>query len=477
MRVFSSPVGELVAFPPALRWRHPVSAVPPPERILGVSDRCDRSCGADPVDGVDGMPPGSQERSVGGTRTSVDSHVAVDQNLAALLGGFLDELDHLVEPPVGHLLAGVVDSEVEVADVRGEGFDEVFVGPLHSGVEDVSDAEAVPGLQRLNRFVERFGEVPARPECFGQSIDVGSGVDRRGLWMGCWTFKVVFHVIIVELISSAPTGVQPTLLVCHYGRRCPADRCGPDQGGDGVAVVLTVTNPRSPGLKLALEPEMTMDFGRAIGGVGRISDHREVSRHHGTLVASDDGFAVISTGTHAGFVVADRTTPLRLYVPCGVGPVSVPFADASLIVEFGEEFDYLDIMVTGSDAADRWSNAWGPEMRERSADAAREKWAALLTAPPMSEVRWRMANGKPYAWFDTLIAMCEPTLGVGPAGTPTNRQLATRRRVKLRVIERHVASIYEALGFDTDDKGARYVIVQIAVDQGLVTRADLTALG
>jgi hypothetical protein len=230
-------------------------------------------------------------------------------------------------------------------------------------------------------------------------------------------------------------------------------------------------------LVLSLEPEMTMDFGRAIGGVGRISEHREASRHHGTVVASDDGFAVISTGTHSGFVVADRTTPSRLYVPCGVGPVSVPFADASVIVEFGEEYDYLDVKVTGSDVADRWSRAWGPEMRERWADAARDNRADLATAPAMSEVRWRMANGKPYAWFETLVAMCEPALGVGPAGTPTNRRLAARRKVRVRVIERHVASIYEAFGFDTDDKGARYVIVQIAIDQGLVTRADLAGLG
>jgi hypothetical protein len=244
-----------------------------------------------------------------------------------------------------------------------------------------------------------------------------------------------------------------------------------------VGVIVTVTNPRSPGLVSSLEPGMTLDFGRTIGGVGRISEHGEVSRHHGTVVASDDGFAVISTGTHSGFVVADRTTPSRLFVPCGVGPVSVPFADASVIVEFGEEYDYLDVRVTGSDAADRWSSAWGPEMRERLADAARHKQAGLVTAPPMSAVRWRMANGKPYAWFDTLVAMCEPALGVGPAGTPTNRQLAARRQVKLRVIERHVASIHEAFGFDTDDKGARYVIVQIAIDQGLVTRADLAALG
>ena len=88
-----------------------------------------------------------------------------------------------------------------------------------------------------------------------------------------------------------------------------------------------------------------------------------------------------------------------------------------------------------------------------------------------------MANGKPYAWFDTLVAMCASGLGLGPAGTPTNRQLAARRKVKVRVIERHVTSICEAFGFDTDDKGARNVIVQIAIDQGLVIRADLAGLG
>jgi hypothetical protein len=209
--------------------------------------------------------------------------------------------------------------------------------------------------------------------------------------------------------------------------------------------------------------------------VGRISDDAVVSRRHGVVTATEDGFEVTSTGSLVGFVVADRTTPSRLHIPCGVGPIQVPFADASVIVELDDGSDYLDVAVDGSAAAQRWSSNWGPEMRQRWADVAAAAPVLPMTAPALAEVKWRKSNGKPYAWFLTLIAMCEPALGIGPAGTPTNRELARRRFMSPGVIERHVAQIYEA--FDLADvRGARDVIVQIAIERGLVTRADLQEL-
>lgn len=242
-----------------------------------------------------------------------------------------------------------------------------------------------------------------------------------------------------------------------------------------MGAVVTVTNPNVAGLAKVLEAGSSMEFGREVGGVGRISDDAVVSRRHGVITCTEIGFAVTSIGSLVGFVVADRTTPSRLYVPCGVGPVQVPFADASVIVELDAGSDYLDVLVDRSDTALRWATNWGPEMRHRWADAAAAAQVLPATAPAMADVGWRKSNGKPYSWFMTLIAMCEPALGIGPAGTPTNRELARRRHTSQGVIERHIAQIYEA--FDLADvRGARDVIVQIAVERGLVTRVDLREL-
>lgn len=243
-----------------------------------------------------------------------------------------------------------------------------------------------------------------------------------------------------------------------------------------MGAVVTITNPNLPGLCEVLEAGAALEFGRDVGGVGRISDDSTVSRRHGIITATEDGFEVTSVGSLRGFVVADRTTPSRTYVPCGVGPVSVPFADASVIVELDDGLDYLDVAVESSTAADQWRTSWGPEMRQRWADVAKDVPALPGTAPAMAGIRWRKTNGVPYSWFLTLVALCEPALGEGPAGTPINRDLAKRRFTTVKVIERHVAQIYEAFEL-AEVKGARDLIVQIAVDRGLVTRADLELLG
>ena len=242
-----------------------------------------------------------------------------------------------------------------------------------------------------------------------------------------------------------------------------------------MGAVVTITNPGVPGLSKVLEPGTSMEFGREVGGVGRISDDAIVSRRHGVIAGTDAGFEVTSIGSLIGFVVADRTTPSRLHIPCGVGPIPVPFADASVIVELDDGRDHLDVVVESSSAADSWRSSWGPEVRQRWADVAADAPVLPATAAAMANVGWRKTNGKPYAWFLTLIALCEPALGSGPAGTPTNRELAVRRYTSPGVIERHVAQIYDAFGL-ADVRGARDVIVQIAVERGLVTRADLRAL-
>jgi hypothetical protein len=240
-----------------------------------------------------------------------------------------------------------------------------------------------------------------------------------------------------------------------------------------VGAVVAITNPTISGLIKELEPGDCFEFGRDVGGVGRISEMNGVSRLHGRIDAVVDGYTVTSLGTHVGFVVADWTTPSRLHVPRGSGPVVVPFAEASIIVELDSGRDHLDVTVEGSTTADRWRDGWAPDMRARWADAGEQ--VLPLTAAPMSRVKWMKSNGKPYSWFLTLVAMCTLTLSDGRGGTPTNKQLAAIRILPVGVIERHVTEIYDAFTHSPAD-GNRDAIVALAVSSGLVTRTDLDLL-
>jgi hypothetical protein len=94
---------------------------------------------------------------------------------------------------------------------------------------------------------------------------------------------------------------------------------------------------------------------------------------------------------------------------------------------------------------------------------------------PWADVRWSLANGKPYAWFRTLVALCEPALTDSHASTPTNAALAARQVLGTGAIERHISEIYQRLGLNAD-QADREVAVTLAIRQGLVTRADLQML-
>ena len=234
-----------------------------------------------------------------------------------------------------------------------------------------------------------------------------------------------------------------------------------------MGVEITITNPLRRGLAVTLLPGEELVFGSSQGGVGRISESSAVSRRHGTVHAANAGFSVTATGSTMGFTVADRTTPSRLTIPRGVGPVAIPFAQCSLIVEYQGGFGYLNVSVSGSEQADRWAASWGPQLREL--------WAAakpgLMTTPPWPKVNWRKSNGAPYRWFTTLIALCEPALSDRPAGTPTNTQLAHRLGLAEKTIEEHITAIYRA--FDLGAEASRDFVVASAVEQGIVTAIDI----
>ena len=69
----------------------------------------------------------------------------------------------------------------------------------------------------------------------------------------------------------------------------------------------------------------------------------------------------------------------------------------------------------------------------------------------------------------------QAALGDAPAGTPTNPDLAQRLCLGENGIERHLASIYQAFGFQ-GRRHQREVIVAIAIHQGIVTRGDINLL-
>lgn len=237
-----------------------------------------------------------------------------------------------------------------------------------------------------------------------------------------------------------------------------------------MGVEIKIVNPRINGLPVVLVPGDEQHFGRDVGGVGRIGEDRAVSRHHGVVCGTTDGFTVTSTGTRVGFVVTDRTTPSKLQIARGVGPVVVPFADCSIVVEHARGRDYLNITVHGSDSADNWAKSWGSEMRRLWKGGPQ---GGLGTAPPWPLADWQKRDGETYAWFTTLVALCEPAFGDAPAGTPTNPQLAKRLYKGQGVIERDMNAIHIAFGLRA---GQREVLAAIAVAQGIVTRQDLDSL-
>lgn len=239
-----------------------------------------------------------------------------------------------------------------------------------------------------------------------------------------------------------------------------------------MGVEIKIVHPNIGGLFKVLHPGDEQEFGREIEGVGAIGEDRAISRRHGIVRATTDGFTVTSTGTRVGFVVADRTTPSKLHIARGIGPITVPFADCSIVVEHKRGRDYLNVTVRGSDAADRWARSWGPEMRKLWDLAPRR---GIGTAAPWPTIDWKKANGKDYAWFTTLVALCEPAFGDAPAGTPTNPDLGRRLYKGHGVIERDLNAIYAAFGLEGRSR-QREIIVSIAIAQGIVTREDIATL-
>ena len=214
-------------------------------------------------------------------------------------------------------------------------------------------------------------------------------------------------------------------------------------------------------------------FGREQRDVGELPNNSLVSRRHGVIAATETGFSVTSIGTYSGFVVRDTMPPSRLYVPQGMGPVELPFADAVISFDHGVP-GQLHVDVVGSDRADLWEERWGLEEEHDAEVGAGDRRASWSTRPRRLK---RKARGEPYTWFWTLAAICEGEITAASAGVPTNTDLAQRLGYNTNIIERHLSSIYEALDIDPRrQQRPRDAAVRRAVDRGLVTRKHLPSL-
>ena len=234
-----------------------------------------------------------------------------------------------------------------------------------------------------------------------------------------------------------------------------------------------IYNPKSERSK-KLEPGESMVFGRDVGlGVGELSMNMLVSRRHGIVAATSSGFSVESIGTFSGFVIKDTMTPSRLHLPQGTGPVEVPFANAVISFDHGVP-GALHVEVVDSDQAALWEKRWGPDqVHELSAADPRSQWRG--SQPPKRLER--KETGEPYAWFWTLVAMCEGEMTDESVGVPTNADLSKMLGYSTNIIERHLRSIYAALEIEISEQNRpRDAAVRRAIDRGVVTRKHLPEL-
>jgi hypothetical protein len=236
-----------------------------------------------------------------------------------------------------------------------------------------------------------------------------------------------------------------------------------------MALQVRITNPHVEGSVVLGPDAQPFTFGAYAEGVGCIKGPT-VSRSHGVITLTDEGFAVSAIGSRLGVVVFDLATPSMITVPMGVGPVAMPFGQARLTIDQRELDRCLVIEVSGSEACERWNAAWTAEIRTRWTQRR-----AASTEPPWRHMKWSFQHGGVMAWFRTLVAMCVPELEGRSGYVPTNKELAERLFLSVGVIERHVSDIHLQLDVPTGP-GSREELVRLAVRQGFVTRDDVAAV-
>ncbi len=102
-----------------------------------------------------------------------------------------------------------------------------------------------------------------------------------------------------------------------------------------------------------------------------------------------------------------------------------------------------------------------------------------VTQPAYRNVRWTDGRGRVYRWYQVLVARCEPRLSTPPEDyIPSNAQIAKRLGFAQHQGHRGAARprIRDELGFERFSEPVRLAAVTIAINQGLVTPADLAVL-
>lgn len=215
----------------------------------------------------------------------------------------------------------------------------------------------------------------------------------------------------------------------------------------------------------------SLEIGRN-DGPGQIAvTNQAVSRRHGVIAFEGPGWSVTATGTQSGLVVYDHETPSRVHVPRGVGPVAMPFAQASVVIEVRQQRYPVTVTAPGLDG---WAGSWASTLSAAAGSGMRG-----ATRPPWDGVRWRdERTGKPLRWYQALVAMCEPFLTVGgPDTVPSDSELARRIGTTVNVVQsRLMGEIRDHLGFQTYTSQLRQTMVAVAISQRLVTADDLTVL-
>ncbi|WP_426571103.1 hypothetical protein [Aquihabitans sp. McL0605] len=233
---------------------------------------------------------------------------------------------------------------------------------------------------------------------------------------------------------------------------------------------MTVTVGVGEGRPLRLAHGGHLVIGRDAGPGQLGAEDRTVSRRHGIITAGEAHWTVEATGTRSGLVVYDHETPSRLLLCRGVGPVVVPFASASVVIEV--KLRRYAVTVEGP-GAPGWAGSWASTIGDGTQPPAPGE-----THIPW-EIRWKdSTTGKPLRWYQTLVAMCEPFLRHVPdAVVPTNSQIAHRLVTSEKVIgSRLMDEVRDQLGFDRYTPNLRQTMVSIAISQRLVTVADLAVL-